>query len=161
MGTAYNNFECANDPNVFKTVISSFVFSADFPAKQYLIGSRVRSNTEQYFCGNNNLDSLSYVPAWYSSNSTTATNTNTVTNNDVAISRQADGPCVCDGPQEEDVVSSYNELLVADGVVASTTTSSDSSSIVITGVEQLCVAPTRITGASEITFNAAVGFVYL
>merc|ERR1712107_618995 len=61
---AYNNFECANDPNVFKTVISSFVFSADFPANQYLIGSRV-SNTAQYFCGNNNLESLSYVPAWY------------------------------------------------------------------------------------------------
>lgn len=161
-GAAYNNeVDCAADSDAYQTVGTSFIFGTDVAAKNYLLGSRLRFNSVlvQKFCGSSDgsatisklssqLSSQLSVPALYSEDATAATANNTVT-------ASMTGQCVCDGPQEKDFVSSYNELLKAD---AATINSSNTS---IATVTQLCVSPTCKEEASEITYNVTEGFVYL
>ena len=133
---AYNSYQLCHDRyrNAFKTIGLTFVLSADLQRKQYLIGSRMQTNTKPTTC-----PGPGRVPRLYEDRN----RTNTA--NDVTPEED----CMCYGPWNMTFMDTYNTLL-HDLPVEETTIGVNQTVI---GVQQLCVNANCTPGTTQITFS--------
>ena len=147
---SYNSFQICESKylNGFKDIGLTFVLSADSSKKQYLIGSRIRTNAGRNTCSSsgNPLSAAAVVPELY--RSTNATGPIAVANED----------CNCFGPFNETLVGQYNTQLQDIPVETSTILNTQN----IIGIEQLCVSENcSSSNSNQITFDLITGFVQL
>ena len=133
---AYNSYQVCQDrySNAFKTIGLTFVLSADLQRKQYLIGSRMQTNTKPTTC-----TGPGRVPRVYEDRNRT--------NNGPEVTPEED--CLCYGPWNITFMDTYNTFL-QDIPVEKTTIGVNQTVI---GVQQLCVNANCTPGTTQITFS--------